>query len=161
MCCYYKWHSLLVDILAQVDKLKKNYPAQFSILFSILNVQFQKNSVSIDINFLCPKGGPLNMKNAWWKYRPYQMENDIRLIGIAFFYLSLELNRPPGSCGGSVIYYSTYVFGRLGEASQHSITIHNIYCCLNLFHLPNNLIFWIQYYIPWNLLHFSCHEKKN
>ena len=101
---------------------------------------------------------------AWWKYRPYQIENDIRLIGIAFFYLSLELNRPPGSCGGSVIYYSTYVFGRLGEASQHSITIHNIYCCLNLFHLPTNLIFWIQYYIPWNVLHFSwfysCMKRK-
>ena len=68
------------------------------------------------------------------------MENDIKLTGIAFFYLSLGLNSPLGSCGGSVIYYSTYVFGRLGEASQHSITIHNIYC-LNLFHLPTNLIF--------------------
>ena len=42
----------------------------------------------------------------------------------SFFYLSLGLNSPPGSCGGSVIYYSTYVFGRLGDASQHSITIH-------------------------------------
>ena len=92
------------------------------------------------------------------------MENNIKLSRIAFFYLSLELNSPPGSCGGSVIYYSTYVFGRLGEASQHSITIHNIYC-LNLFHLPTNLIFWIQYYIPWNVLHFSwfcfCKELIN
>ena len=72
------------------------------------------------------------------------MENDIELSRIAFFYLSLGLNSPPGSCGGSVIYYSTYVFGRLGEASQHSIAIHNIYC-INLFHLPTKLIFWIQH----------------
>ena len=69
------------------------------------------------------------------------MENDIELSRIAFFYLSLGLNSPPGSCGGSVIYYSTYVFGRLGEASQHSIAIHNIYC-LNLFHLPTTLFFF-------------------
>ena len=63
----------------------------------------------------------------------------------SFFYLSLGLNSPPGSSGGSVIYYSTYVFGRLGDAIANIALLYITYMyCLNLFHLPTNLgMYWI------------------